>query len=141
MSEEQKKIHLQIVTPYKLMVDKRVDEVRLPATEGEIGVLYGHSPLITSLQAGAVGYKLGKGEEDILCVSWGFAEILNDKVTILVETAEIANEIDIERARKAKDLAEKKLKGDIGTGHEYVDTNMSIKKHLARINVGNRGPK
>ena len=131
------KILLQIVTPYKVVVDEYVDEVRMPGVLGELGVLYDHAPLLTSLNAGEVAYKTGKKEE-LLCVSWGFAEVLNNKVTILVETAEIAHEIDIARAMKAKEMAEAKLKGDLTSEQEYIDAHTSLKKAVARINVGSK---
>jgi len=135
MSEE--KILLNIVTPYKVIYEGHVDEVNIPGVEGEIGVLYGHSPLITSLHAGEVTYMVD-GKTELLCVSWGFAEVLNDKVTILVETAEIAHEIDIERAKTAMAKAEAKLKGDLGTEQDYIDANTSLKKAVTRISVGSK---
>ncbi len=136
MSTEEK-ILLQIVTPYKMVVDEYVDEVRIPGSEGQLGVLYGHTPLLTSLQVGEVLYKSG-AKEDLLCVSGGFAEVLNNKVTLLVETAEIAHEIDIARASTAKERAEAKLKGDLASEQEYVDTHTSLKKAVTRITVGSK---
>jgi len=137
MSKEGK-ILLEIVTPYKKVLSEYVDEVRMPGAEGELGILYDHAPLLTSLQAGELGYKIGNKPEEILCVSWGFAEVLGDKVTVLVETAEIAHEIDIQRAKLAKEKAEAKLKGDLATEQEYLDTNQALKKATARISIGSK---
>jgi len=136
MSNEEK-ILLEIVTPYKKVLSIYVDEVRMPGTEGELGILYDHAPLLTSLHTGEVGYKIGNKEE-ILCVSWGFAEVLGDRVTILVETAEIAHEIDIARAKRDQEQAEAKLKGDLATEQEYFDANQSLKKATARISIGSK---
>ena len=134
---QKEKILLQIVTPYEMVVNEYVDYVRMPATEGEIGVLYSHAPLLTSLHTGEVGYKIG-GKEEILCVSWGFAEVLYDKVTLLVETAEVAQKIDLERAIKAKERAEAILRGDLTTEQEYIDANMTLKKAVTRIGIGSK---
>jgi F-type H+-transporting ATPase subunit epsilon len=131
------KILLQIVTPYEKVVNEYVDEVRVPGVEGELGILYGHAPLLTSLHTGEVGYKI-EGKEEILCVSWGFAEVLYDKVTLLVETAEVAHKIDLERAVKAKEKAEAILRGDITTEQEYIDANMTLKKAVSRISIGSK---
>jgi len=137
MSEEGK-ILLEIVTPYAKVLSEQVDEVRLPGAQGELGILFDHAPLLTSLHAGELGYSVKGKPEEILCVSWGFAEVLGDRVTVLVETAEIAHEIDLARAKKAAEQAEAKLKGDLGTDQEYLDTNMALKKATARINVSSK---
>lgn len=136
MSHEDK-ILLKIVTPYSKVVEEYVDEVRMPGVMGELGILFGHAPLLTSLHAGEVMYRAGKKEE-FLCVSWGFAEVLGDKVTIIVETAEIAHEIDIARAKKKIEMAEAKLMGDLASEQEYIEIHKSIKKSVARINVGSK---
>jgi F-type H+-transporting ATPase subunit epsilon len=104
---------LEIVTPEKRVVDTTAEEVQIPGKNGYLGVLPGHSPLITELAVGEVKYHSG-GDEHRLAVAWGFAEVLPEKVTILAETAEAPSEIDVERARKAKERAEQRLtSGDI----------------------------
>ena len=137
-NKESNKILLEIVTPYRKVLSTHVDEVRMPGTMGELGILYDHTPLLTSLMEGEVGYRIGNKPEEILCVSWGFAEVLGDRVTILVETAEIAHEIDLARAKLAQERAEAKLKGDLRTEQEYLDATMSLRKATARINVGSK---
>jgi F-type H+-transporting ATPase subunit epsilon len=137
MSKEGK-IFLEVVTPYEKVISEYVDEVRIPGSEGELGILPDHAPLLTSLHAGELAYRNANKPECCLCVSWGFAEILGDRVTVLVETAEIAHEIDIQRARMAKEKAEAKLKGDLATDQEYLDTNQALKKATARISVGSK---
>ena len=99
---------LEIVTPEKKVVDEKAEEVQIPGKNGYLGVLPGHAPLITELAVGEIKIRSGSKEER-LAVAWGFAEVLPDRVTILAETAERPEEIDVERARKAKDRAEKQL--------------------------------
>jgi F-type H+-transporting ATPase subunit epsilon len=113
---------LEIVTPEKKVVDTAATEAQIPGKNGYLGVLPGHAPLITELAIGEVTYRAG-GEEQRLAVAWGFAEVLPDKVTILAETAERPNEINVERARKAKELAEQRLTSG--------DTNVDVEQALA----------
>ena len=113
---------LEIVTPEKKVVDTAATEAQIPGKNGYLGVLPGHAPLITELAIGEVTYRAG-GEEQRLAVAWGFAEVLPDKVTILAETAERPNEINVERARKAKELAEQRLTSG--------DTNVDVDQALA----------
>ena len=101
-------LQLEIVTPEKLVEKDTVSEVQIPGKDGYLGVLPGHAPLITELGVGEIRYR-GDGMEYRLAVAWGFAEILPNKVTILAETAERANEIDLPRAQKAKQAAEERL--------------------------------
>jgi len=109
---------LEIVTPEKKVVNTAAEEVQIPGKNGYLGILPGHAPLITELAVGEVTYRESSGEQH-LAVAWGFAEVLPDKVTILAETAERPAEIDVERARKAKERAEQRLtSGDINVDVE-----------------------
>jgi len=99
---------LEIVTPEKRVVDTPAEEVQIPGKNGYLGVLPGHAPLITELAVGEITYRENSSEQR-LAVAWGFAEVLPNKVTILAETAERPSEIDVERARKAKERAEQRL--------------------------------
>jgi F-type H+-transporting ATPase subunit epsilon len=101
-------IQLEIVTPERLVVQDTVAEVQIPGKKGYLGVLPGHAPLITELSVGEISYRIN-GLTHYLAVAWGFAEVLPTKVTILAETAERAEEIDVERARRAKQKAEQML--------------------------------
>lgn len=104
---------LEIVTPEKKVVDTAAEEVQIPGKNGYLGVLPGHAPLIAELSVGEITYRENSIEQK-LAVAWGFAEVLPSKVTILAETAERPSEIDVERARKAKQRAEQRLSsGDI----------------------------
>lgn len=102
---------LEIVTPEKLVVKEVAEEVQIPGRTGYLGILPGHAPLITELAVGAITYR-ARGESKTLSVAWGFAEVLQDKVTILAETAEHPEEIDVARAQKAKERAEQRLKSN-----------------------------
>src|SRR6478752_7373195 len=99
---------LEIVTPEKLVVRDVAEEMQIPGKNGYLGILPGHAPLITELAVGEISYR-NQGYTHRLAVAWGFAEVLPSKVTILAETAERAEEIDVTRAQKAKDQAQQVL--------------------------------
>jgi F-type H+-transporting ATPase subunit epsilon len=100
---------LEIVTPEKLLVNEAVEEAQIPGQTGYLGILPGHAPLITELGVGTITYRV-QGDTRTLAVAWGFAEVLQEKVTILAEAAERPEEIDVTRAQKAKERAEQRLK-------------------------------
>src|SRR5271169_1507580 len=102
-------LHLQIVTPDRLLVREDCDQVQMPGKNGELGILPGHAPLITELQIGEISYRIGTNTQ-YLAVAWGFAEVLPDKVTILADAAERPEDIDIKRAQEAKARAEEALR-------------------------------
>lgn len=104
-----KALHLEIVTPDRLVLSQDVDYVGAPGYEGEFGVLPGHIPFLTALQVGNLYYKYS-GKNHYVFVAGGFAEVSANKVTILAEVAERAAEIDVERARKAKERAEARMR-------------------------------
>jgi F-type H+-transporting ATPase subunit epsilon len=99
---------LEIVTPEKKVVETTAEEVQIPGKNGYLGILPGHAPLITELSVGEITFRENSTEQK-LAVAWGFAEILPNKVTILAETAERPSEINVERARQAKERAEQRL--------------------------------
>ncbi len=100
---------LEIVTPDKKVVSDTAEEVQIPGKKGYLGILPGHAPLITELAVGEISYRK-EGVTEHLSVAWGFAEVLPNKVTILAETAERAQDIDIQRAQEQRDRAEQHLK-------------------------------
>lgn len=102
-------IRLNIVTPDHLVAHGAVISVTIPGKNGSLGILPGHAPLLTELAPGEVDYTSG-GATHTLCVSSGFAEVLGDRVIVLVHSAERAEEIDVGRAEKAKTRAEERLK-------------------------------
>jgi F-type H+-transporting ATPase subunit epsilon len=99
---------LEIVTPEKMVVRDVAEEMQIPGKDGYLGILPGHAPLITELAVGEITY-VKNNYTYHLSVAWGFAEVLPDKVTILAETAERAEEIDARRAQEAKQRAESSL--------------------------------
>ena len=130
------KIQLDIVTPERGVVSEAVEEVVLPGSEGYLGVRPGHAPLLTTLKIGAIEYRKGK-EVRRLAVSWGFAEVLPDRVVILAEAAEKAEEIDLDRARTAKERAEGRLrKPDPET--DFRRAQVALEKALIRIQVASQ---
>jgi F-type H+-transporting ATPase subunit epsilon len=102
------KIHLEIVTPERQLFSGAVDTVTVPATTGYLGILPGHAPLLAELGIGEISYDAG-GQTDYLFCSWGFVEVLPDRVVLLAQTAELASDIDVKRAEEAKSRAEKIL--------------------------------
>jgi len=102
---------LEIVTPEKMVVNEAVEEAQIPGLGGYLGILPGHAPLLTELAVGIITYR-AQGVTKSLSVAWGFAEVLPDKVTMLAETAERPDEIDVARAQKAKERAEQLLKSN-----------------------------
>src|ERR671939_1597950 len=101
-------LDLRIVTPDRLLVREQVDEVEIPGTEGYFGVLPGHTPLLASLAVGELWYRKGQ-ERTYLAIAFGFAEVLPERVTILAQLAERAEDIDVARAEEAKKRAETRL--------------------------------
>jgi F-type H+-transporting ATPase subunit epsilon len=112
---------LEIVTPEKKVVETTATEAQIPGKNGYLGILPGHAPLITELAVGEITYR-ANSTEHVLAVAWGFAEVLPDKVTILAETAEQPSEINVERARTAKQRAEQRLTSG--------DTNVDVDRAL-----------
>jgi len=122
---------LEIVTPEKKVVETAAEEVQIPGKNGYLGILPGHAPLITELSVGEITFRENSTEQK-LAVAWGFAEILPNKVTILAETAERPSEIDVERARKAKDRAEQRLTN----GDTAVDVDRALDAlHRAQVRL------
>lgn len=100
---------LEIVTPERLVVKDVAREVQVPGKNGYLGILPGHAPLISELAVGEIIYKDGSNGVHRLACAWGFAEVLPEKVTILAETAERADQIDMARATESRDRAQKWL--------------------------------
>jgi F-type H+-transporting ATPase subunit epsilon len=125
-------IQLEIVTPEKLVVNTTATEVQIPGKGGELGILPGHAPLITEIAVGEISYRSG-GEQKRISVAWGFAEVLPEKVTILAETAERAEDIDVARAQAAKQRAEEELRKAGPTGS--ADAEAALKRASTRLDV------
>jgi len=127
---------LEIVTPEKLVVRDTADEVQIPGRNGYIGVLPGHAPLITELGSGEISYR-SNGQLHRFSMAWGFAEILPDRVTVLAETVEAAEEIDVSRAQQSLAKAEDLLKAAQSEAEFAVATD-KIRRAEARLEVAQR---
>ena len=124
-------IALDIVTPDRRLVATPVDEVVLPGSEGSLGVLPGHAPLLTALSVGELMYRRGQ-ERHYVALAWGFAEVLPDRVIVLAEIAERGEEIDRPRAEQARDRALQLLKGrDADT--DFKRAQLSLQKAIIRL--------
>ena len=117
--EAEGSLHLQVITPERKLVDRQVKFVSAPGSGGEFGVLPGHTEFFTSLGSGEISYEDDSGTH-FLAVAWGYAEVKPESVVILAENAELAEEVDKERAVKDRDEWERKL-NDLGPGDEDYD--------------------
>jgi len=127
------RLTLEIATPMRLVVAETVDEVVAPGIEGYFGVLPGHAPFLTTLGIGEVTYRVGQ-DEHYLALAGGFAEVRNDKVIVLADTAERPEEIDRGRAERARERAERRLSAV--TSEETIDYTRAaaaLARALARL--------
>jgi len=131
------KLNLQMVTPYKKVLAEEVDEITAPGTVGEFGVLPGHTPLLTTLKIGELSYRKGT-EVFHVAVNWGYVEVEDDKVSVLVETAEPADEIDLERAKAALGRAEEALRKLSADDKDFLAMQAALERALIRIQVAGR---
>lgn len=131
-------IELIVVTPERQLMRERAGEVQLPGADGYLGVLPGHAPLMTEIGIGELSYHDVAGKESAhLALVRGFAEVLPDRVTILAETAERAEEIDLARAEAARARAEKRLaSGD--TNIDWDRASIALQRALIRIQVATK---
>jgi F-type H+-transporting ATPase subunit epsilon len=128
-------IQLEIVTPERLVVNEAVEYIEIPGKTGYLGVLPGHAPLISELAAGELTYRMGNQTKRV-AVAWGFAEVLQTKVTVLAETAEKAEEIDTARAEAAKKKAEAELQKAGPEGD--AEAQAALQRATARLDVAGK---
>ena len=129
-------LQLQIVSADRMLVNEQVDEVEIPGEGGYFGVLPGHTPLLAALHVGDLWYRQGR-EVHYLSVAFGFAEVQPDRVTILAQIAEHADEIDVARAESAKRRAEERIArpaADI----DFERARIALMKSLIRLQVASR---
>ncbi len=131
----EKKLTVEVVTPERSVVKREIDSLVVPASEGYLGVLPGHAPLVTGLQIGVV-YMKNEGREDTMAISGGFMEVINDRVTIMPDTAETGTEIDVERARRARERAEERLEKR-PEGLDVARAEAALQRALARLKAAN----
>ncbi len=132
-----KKIKFEIVTPERTVLKTEIDQITIPTKSGQITILPGHIPLVSMLIAGEIIIKKN-GEDVFMSVSGGFVEVMVNKVVILADTAERAEEIDPERAEKAKKRAKELQKQKSGDAREFAALSSQIEKELARIKVAKK---
>jgi F-type H+-transporting ATPase subunit epsilon len=130
-------IQLEIVTPERLAYSEMVDAVQLPGSEGELGVLPHHAPLVSLLGIGELRIRKGGAEESFAIVG-GFLQVLPDKVVVLAETADMASEIDLERAQDARRNAEKALETGFHEGADLSTARAALQQALLRERLAQR---
>jgi len=131
------KLQIELITPYKKVLSEQVDMVTAVGSLGEFAVLPGHASFLTSLKIGELTYTKD-GEISHLALNWGYFEVVNDTVTILVETAERADEIDLERARTALGRAEEALKHLSKEDKDVIFYEASLQRALIRMQVAGK---
>jgi F-type H+-transporting ATPase subunit epsilon len=134
MPEIPSSLRLNIVTRERKIVDVEVDEVILPARDGEIGVLPGHTPLLTTLKIGQLRYRTGNTVNRIV-ISWGFAEVLPDRVIVLAERGYLPTEIDRARAEQDRAAAEKEIADLSSHDPEFAIVEARLEESIAMISV------
>jgi len=124
-------LNLEVVTPAKVLLKEEIMSLIVPATEGYLGVLFNHAPLITGLKPGIIKYRQGE-ELNVLSISKGFMEVADNVVTILVDTAEKPEDVDVDRAKAAKERAAKRLH-EHHPGIDVQRAEVALYKAIARI--------
>ena len=131
-------LHLEIVTPEKRAFTGDVDEVVVPGIEGELGILPHHAPLVSTLGQGVLRLKSG-GEEQAFAIFGGFLQVRPDRVVVLAETADMAAEIDLERAERARREAERVIEGGFVEQADLAAARAALQRALIRIRVAESG--
>jgi F-type H+-transporting ATPase subunit epsilon len=131
-------ITLRVVTPERQLVHETVHELQLPARTGYLGILPGHAPLITELGVGELSYRKGK-DLFYLATIYGYAEVLPDRVIVLAEIAERAEEINLERARAARDRAQKRLAKPTAPDLDWDRATFALQRAMIRLQVAAKG--
>ncbi len=125
---------LELVTPERLLFSEEVQAIRAPGVEGSLGVLAGHAPLLTELMTGLIKVTLADGSEAFIATSGGFLQVNKDKVIILADTAELSEEIDVERAKAAAAKARQLLEVP-GSTIDAEDLRLAVERAQNRIRV------
>ena len=129
-------IILEVVTPENVVVSEEAQIVASPGSLGEFGVLIGHTPFLTTLKTGIIRYTAADGTEQFVFVSGGFAEALPDKVTVLAESAEKRQDVDLDRAKAAMERAEKRLGEDRSKEDiDFTRAKLALEKAITRIKL------
>jgi F-type H+-transporting ATPase subunit epsilon len=129
-----RKINLTVVTRERKIIDAEVDEVELPATDGEIGILPGHTPLLAMLRVGQMKYRIGDTIERIV-LSWGFAEVLPERVIVMAERGILPEEIDQAAAERERIAAERELADLSSHDPAFALVEARLEESLAMIDI------
>lgn len=130
-------LQLEIVTPERLAFSDTVDSVVLPGAEGEMGILPHHAPLLATLGVGELRIRKG-GEEEFFAIAGGFVQVRPDKVVVMAETADMASEIDVEKAQEARREAERALESGYSEGADLSAARAQLQTALLRIRLAER---
>ncbi|MGD0827573.1 MAG: F0F1 ATP synthase subunit epsilon [Desulfobaccales bacterium] len=133
----EKRLRLEVVTPDRLVLSTDADVVVCPGVEGQFGVLVGHVPFLSALDIGEMYYRLG-GKTECLTIFGGFAEVTGSKVTIVAEAAELQCDIDVERARRAKERAERRLAAARTEEIDNIRAEVALRRAMVRVKVASR---
>ncbi len=125
-------LKLSLVTPEKQVVNEEVEQVNVPGSEGDLGILYDHAPIITNLRPGHLSYEKGDVTTELI-VSHGYLEVTDNRVIILAETAEFLHEVDRERAEKAKSKAEAILLKTELSEEDFKEAQDDLFRAIARL--------
>ena len=128
------KIQLDVVTPERRVLSEPVDMVTVPGLGGELGILPGHTPLISQLQTGVLTY-VQEGKSYLLHVSGGFVEVRDDRVSVLADVAELPEEIDAARAKLSRDKLEKQLNAWTGSEEDLETAKAKLDRSLVRLQL------
>ena len=131
-------LHLEIVTPERRTFEGDVDEVIVPGSEGEMGILPHHAPLISLLGQGVLRVKRSGQAEEEFAIFGGFIQVRPDRVVVLAETADMASEIDVERAERARREAERVLEGGVTEPADLASARAALQRALIRLKVAER---
>ena len=132
------KIYLEVVTPESMVVSREVDSVVAPGTLGQFGILKNHIPFLTGIVTGEMRF-MADGQEECVSVASGFAEVSRNRMSVLVDSAELACDIDLERARKALERARARLEAKKGKEDvDYLRAEAALKRALTRIRVAEK---
>jgi len=130
-----KNIKLEVVTPEKSIVSEEAQIVMAPGSDGEFGVLIGHTPFLTTLKTGTVRYTAADGKEKFVFVSGGFAEALPDKVTVSAESAERRRDINVDRAKAAMERAQSRLDREKDENIDFLRAKAALERAIHRIGL------
>jgi F-type H+-transporting ATPase subunit epsilon len=132
-------LQLDVITPQRRLLSEQVDSVTVPGANGELGILPGHTPLISALQTGVLAYTQGQATRRLL-VSGGFVEVNADRVSVLADLAEFPEEVNAQTARAERDDAERRLGSFTGAPEEMAEVRTQLDRATARLQLASENP-